>query len=265
MKIIKTQAKNIFTKTKIPGADFVINQYVGCQHNCAYCYAKFIGRWKSYGRWGSWVEVKENAPDLVKDKYIKGWVYMSSVSDPYQPIERELELTKRILESLDKRIKLSIQTKSNLVLRDINLFKEFKEIEVGLTINDFGRKIKKLFEPNSPSHRQRLKTLRTLKENGIRTYGFVSPIIPQLVDIKKVIKESKESVDYFWFEVLNLKASGREFINVLRAKFPTSYAVMVNQERFSGFLENLRRTIKKEDIKTAGLEIHLPKWKTIKI
>ncbi len=63
MKVIKIKAKEIFTKTKLPGADYVINQYVGCEHNCSYCYAKFISRWKKHGKWGDWVEIKTNAPD----------------------------------------------------------------------------------------------------------------------------------------------------------------------------------------------------------
>ncbi len=265
MKIIKTQAKSIFTKTKLPGADFVINQYVGCEHNCAYCYAKFICRWKNYGRWGSWIEIKENAPELIKEKYLKGRIYMSSISDPYQPIEKELKLTRRILENLDKRTKLSIQTKSDLILRDIDLFKKFKEIEVGLTINGFKGKIKELFEPNAPSHKQRLKTLRVLKENGIKTYGFVSPIIPQLVNVKEVIKEVRSIVDYFWFEILNLRASGQDFINILKRDFPDSYQTMINKEKILNFLEDLKEVIKKEKVKTSGIEIHLPKWETIKI
>ena len=166
---------------------------------------------------------------------------------------------------MNKKIKLAVQTKSNLILRDIDLFKRFKNIEIGLTINGFEGKIKKLFEPYSSTHYQRLNALKVLKKNGIKTYGFVSPIIPELVDVKRVIGESRDFVDYFWFEVLNLRASGEEFINLLKTKFPKSYEIMTNQEKFSKFLNNLRNVIKKANIKTAGIEIHHPKWKTIKV
>jgi DNA repair photolyase len=263
MRIIKIKAKNIFTKTRLPGVDFVINQYLGCEHSCLYCYAKFYV--PKYGKWGSWVIIKENAPELVKGKYVKGIVYMSSVSDPYQPIEKELKLTRKILENLDKRTKLSIQTRSDLVLRDIDLFKKFKNIEIGLTINGFEGKIKKLFEPNSPAHNQKLNALKILKENKIKTYGFFSPIIPELVNVKKVIKESRNFVDYFWFEVLNLRKSGDEFINLLKTKFPKSYEIMINREKFLRFLKDLKKKIKKENVKSIGIQIHQPKWKTIKI
>ena len=265
MRIIKTKAKSIFTKTKLPGADFVINQYVGCEHACLYCYAKFMSRWKNYGRWGNWVEVKINAPELVKDKFVDGLVYMSSISDPYQPIERKLKLTRKILGNLDRRTKLAIQTKSKLVLRDIDIFKRFKEIGVGLTINGFEGKIKKTFEPFSSSHEERLKALKILGEKKIENYAFVSPIIPGLVDVKKLIKGSKNFVNYFWFEVLNLRASGKEFVNTLKTKFPESYEIMINKEKFSEFLRDLKAIVEKEDIKTAGIEVHFPKWKTIKI
>ncbi len=97
-KIIKVQAKSIFSKTKIPGCDFVLNPYVGCEHACKYCYAKFMCRWKNHGRWGDWVEVKENAPELVRGKYVDGAVYMASVSDAYQPIEKKLMITRKVLK-----------------------------------------------------------------------------------------------------------------------------------------------------------------------
>jgi len=82
IKLIKTRAKQIYTKSGIPSIDYVINQYVGCDHACAYCYAKFMCRWKpkSYGKWGDWVEAKMNAPELAR-KFVNGIVAMSSVSD----------------------------------------------------------------------------------------------------------------------------------------------------------------------------------------
>ena len=146
VKVIKVKAKEIFTKTKLPGADYVINQYVGCEHQCLYCYAKFIGKWrpKDYGKWGKWVEAKMNAPELVNRKGIEGSVFMSSISDPYQPIEKKLKLTRQILENLDKNADLSILTKSDLVIRDIDLFREFKNISIGLTINNFQGKEKEI-------------------------------------------------------------------------------------------------------------------------
>jgi len=258
LKLIKLEAKEIFTKTKLPGADWAINQYVGCEHACLYCYAKFIQRWrpKDYGKWGGWIEAKMNAPDLVKGRYIEGWAYMSSISDPYSEIEKELELTKRVLENLDKRIKLSIQTKSDLVLRDINIFKQFKTIEVGLTINSFEGKSKEIFEPYSSSNEKRIRTLSILKENGIKTFAFISPIIPELIDLKKVIEETKEYAGYYFFEFLNMRAAGIECINAIKDNFPESYEVLTNKKRYLEFIKESKEIITREKVNVRGIEIH---------
>lgn len=256
MKIIESQAKEIFTKTKLPGADRVINQYVGCKHNCSYCYAKFMARWKKHGPWGSWVEVKINAQELVRNRYVPGWVFMSSVSDPYQPIEKKLRLTRHILENMDKNIKLSILTKSDLVLRDLDLFKQFKTIEVGLTINSFDGKLKKLFEPKSPTNQQRIQTLKILKQNGLRTYVFISPIIPGLIDIAEIIRKTKPSADSYWLEFLNLRGAGREFEKILKTKFSQSYQILKDEIFFEKYLNDLRRIISRAKINIQGIETH---------
>lgn len=255
-KIIKTKAKEIFTKTKLPGADWVINQYVGCGHNCSYCYARFMSRWKGYGEWGSWIEAKMNAPELVKDRLLEGKVFMSSVSDAYQPAEKELKLTRKVLENMDKNIDLSILTKSDLVLRDIDLLKKFNKVDVGLTINSFTGKEKEFFEPDSPTNQERIAAMKIVKENGIKTYTFVSPIIPKLVDIKKVINQTKDYTDYYWFEVLNLRGAGKEFAELLEKEYPKSYEIVRNKELFTQYLTELKNTIQKSGVNVKGIEIH---------
>ena len=257
-RIFKVKAKSIFTRTKIPGAKWVINPYVGCQHSCLYCYAKFMCRWRpeNYGKWGSWVEAKTNAPELVKDKYVDGWVYMSSVSDPYQPIEKKLKLTCKVLKNLDKRIKLSILTKSDLILRDIDILKEFENLEVGLTINSFDGELKKIFEPFSPTNQARINALKVLKENGLKTYSFVSPIIPGLIDIRSIIRQTRDFTDFYWFEMLNLRLAGQEFIKVIKRKFPKSFEIMSNRRKFNNFLKECQEIINLEKINCRGIEVH---------
>lgn len=258
VKLFKVKAKEIFTKTKLPSCDWVINQYVGCQHACLYCYAKFISRWRpeNYGKWGYWIEAKINAPELVKDRCIEGWVYMSSISDPYSPVEKELRLTRRILENLDKRIKLSVQTKSDLILRDIDIFKKFKTIEVGLTINSFTGKSKGIFEPLSPMNGKRIKALKILKASGIKTFAFVSPIMPGLIDLKKVIKETKKFADYYWFEFLNMRGAGKECMETIKKDFPKSYGILTDKRKFSEFIKESKKIISSENIKIKRIEVH---------
>lgn len=262
-RIIKIKVDRGFTRTKIPGAKWVINQYIGCQYSCKYCYAKFMYRWYSYGRWGSWVVVKENMPFLIKNKYVNGLVCMSSVSDPYQPIERRLKLTRSILENMNKRIRLSILTKSDLVLRDIDLFKRFNDIEVGLTVNGFDIDIKRDLEPYSPSVSKRIDALKALHENGVRSYAFISPIIPGLTEVEDIIGETEDFVDYYWFEFLNLKASGREFIEWLKWSYPDSYDTLSDEVRADEYVRKTLDAIKGKDISVKGIIIHYPKLTVI--
>ena len=264
VRIIKTRAKRIYAKSRIPGIDYVINQYVGCQFACKYCYAKFICKWKPYGEWGTWVEVKVNAPELAR-RYVEGEVAMSSISDPYQPIEAKMKLTRKVLQNMSKRINLSILTKSPLVTRDIDIFRQFKNIEVGLTVNSFEGKEKKLFEPLTPIQRARINALKVLHEEKIKTYAFVSPIIPEVTDVEAIVRETKSFADYFFFEVLNLRASGREFQQILRNHYPESYEIMVNDEKFWRFVKQLKEEIKRLNVKTEGIEVHKREWKLIQL
>ncbi|RLI79369.1 radical SAM protein [Archaeoglobales archaeon] len=259
VKIIKTRAKKIFTPTKIPGAKWVANQYVGCEHACKYCYAKFVCKWKKYGEWGRWVEVKENASQLTRH-FVKGKVYMSSLSDAYQPLEEKLLLTKNVLQSMDKRVELSILTKSDLVLRDIELFKRFRTIEIGLTINGFDGRLKKDLEPFFPHHESRIYALKVLNEEKIPNYGFISPTIPGIVDVESLVEETKDFVDKYWIEFLNLRASGKDFRNWLIDNFPESYSIMSDYEKLNAFVSGVIEGLKRLDVRVEGVVLHLKKW-----
>jgi len=257
MKIIEIKAKEIFTKTKL-GTDWVVNPYAGCGHQCLYCYAKFMAKWRpvEYGKWGTWVEAKVNGPELVQKKSVKGEVFMSSICDAYQPVEKELKLTRRILENMDKNVKLSILTKSDLVLRDIDILKKFYKIEVGLTINSFIGKAKELFEPKAPATAKRLVVLQKLKEQEIATYAFVSPIIPGLIDLPDIINKTKNLVDYYWFEFLNLRGAGKDFAEVLKKEFPASYKIVSSAALYQEFIDQTTNLINSFNIKIRGIVKH---------
>jgi len=137
---------------------------------------------KRNDRWGTFVDAKVNVPQLLEKELRRrppGKVSMSTVTDPYQPLEREYRLTRECLQILLNHGRtISILTKSDLVLRDLDLLKQFKNCEVGLTITTNDEKIKKLFEPGSPTIRRRIKALEKLKEEGISTYAFIGPLLP---------------------------------------------------------------------------------------
>jgi len=264
IRIIKIKAKRAFTPTKIPGANYVINQYVGCEHACLYCYAKFMCKWYRYGKWGTWVVVKENLSELVKKESVKGEVYMSSVSDPYQPVEKRLKLTRNVLKNMNKNIKLVILTKSDLVLRDIDIFREFEDVEVGLTINSFDGKVEREIEPFSPSNEKRIESLKVLHENGIKNYAFISPIIPGLTDVEYLIRETRNFTDFYWFEFLNLKASGKEFREWLKQNYSESYDVISGKTEAEKNVNEIINIIKSSNVPIRGICAHYPKLVAIK-
>ena len=132
--------------------------------------------------WGEFIDVKMNAPYLLKKQLKRakqGVVSLSTVTDPYQPIEKKYQLTRKCLEVLlEAQFSVNLLTRSPLCLRDIDLFKQFKSIEVGLSITTHDEGVKKIFEPYSPSIHSRAETLRTLRQEKIQTFAFIGPILP---------------------------------------------------------------------------------------
>ncbi len=181
--IRKTKVKSIISRSGIGGVDYCINPYVGCFHGCRYCYATFMKRFTGHTEpWGQFVDIKINAPEILEKQLknmVRGNVMISSVTDPYQPIESRYKLTRHCLEILlEYQFPLDILTKSPLVLRDIELFKKFKDIVVGITITTDDEKIRKIFEPKAPPIRVRINALKELHNKGIETYVFIGPVLP---------------------------------------------------------------------------------------
>jgi DNA repair photolyase len=203
MKIKEIQAKNILSKSKV--YDWTINPYVGCQHSCIYCYAQFMKRFSGHKEnWGEFVDAKMNAPELLSQeikKKKKGRVWISGVCDPYQPVEGKYELTKKCLEILqENNWPVTIQTKSPLVLRDLELLKKFQEIEVGFTITTGDEEIRKIFEPRTAPINERIETLDKLHQEGIKTYAMIAPLLPKA---ESLVTKLKGKVDYVIIDKMN--------------------------------------------------------------
>jgi DNA repair photolyase len=167
---------------------YTLNPYGGCAFGCDYCYARFFAG-TSGGRrtWGDWVVVKRNAVDLVAEACRSGLlkpgdaVYMSSVTDPYQPIEKKLILTRDILGAIlasGVQPRLTIQTRSPLVVRDIDLFVQFQRLRVNVTVTTDSESVRLRYEPRCPSIAVRFKALHTLKSAGIKIGVSISPMLP---------------------------------------------------------------------------------------
>jgi DNA repair photolyase len=182
--IIKEKiARSVLSSSGIPDVRYCLNPYVGCSHGCVYCYATFMKRFTGHAeRWGTFVDKKVNAPSLLRRelrKAGKGTVMVSSVTDPYQPLEKKEGLTRQcLLALLDYRFPVDILTKSPLVLRDVDLLGKFEELEVGITITTDDERMREVFEPGAPPINERLKALRALRRNGISTYVFIGPVLP---------------------------------------------------------------------------------------
>jgi DNA repair photolyase len=167
---------------------YTLNPYSGCSFACEYCYARsFAPTSEKRDSWGSWVSVKENAVALIGKACRAGklksgdTVYMASVTDPYQPVERYARLTRAILEAMLEagvQPRLTIQTRSPLVTRDIDLFQRLERLRVNVTVTTDSDLIRRRYEPTCPSIESRLKALAQLAAAGVKIGVSISPMLP---------------------------------------------------------------------------------------
>ena len=173
---------------RLADLDFVINPYQGCTFACTYCYAAFfVPEEEQRERWGKWVRVKTNAITKLRNSRqdLRGkTVLMSSATDPYQPIESTLELTRSLLPILAKRgAHLAVLSRSPMVIRDIDLFERFDHINITMSITTDSDDIRKRFEPQCASIDRRFDAISRLAHEGFRTRINVAPLLP-LSDVR---------------------------------------------------------------------------------
>jgi DNA repair photolyase len=196
-------AKTILSPSRI--YPWVINPYTGCQHGCSYCYARFMKRVTGHREpWGEFVDVKINAPDLLRmeiQNKKRGRVWVSGVCDPYQPLEAQYRLTRQCLEILVQHAwPVIIQTRSPLVLRDMDIIRDARDIEVGLSVTTADDSIRKLFEPDAPPIPDRIQALEDLHNAGIRTYAMIAPMLPGAEGLAGLLKGK---IDYVLIDRMN--------------------------------------------------------------
>jgi DNA repair photolyase len=166
--------------------------------------------------WGEFVDVKVNAPGLLKKQLVRakrGTVWVSSVCDPYQPMEEKYELARKCLEQLaHHQFPVNIQTKSKLVLRDTDIFLQFEEIEVGLTITTDEEKIARLFEPMTSPISDRLDALEKIHSKGIKTFVFIGPLLPGNPD--KLVESIEGKADKVLIDKMNYLNTVKRFYHL---------------------------------------------------
>lgn len=163
--------------------DFTLNPYIGCGFGCAYCFAAaFVADEDKRAQWGTWVDVKIDAEKQIAKADTKGKkIFMSSATDPYQPLEGKIGLTRRIVELLSDPIRqpyLVVQTRSPLVTRDIDLLKRFDRVRVNMSITTDSESVRKRFEPACASIDRRIEALKEVSMAGIDTAVCISPMLP---------------------------------------------------------------------------------------
>ena len=201
--------KTIITHNNSPDVGFEtsLNPYRGCEHGCIYCYARPTHEYLGFSAgldFESKIMVKTNASELLRmelesPRWKPQTLVLSGVTDPYQPIEKKLRITRKCLEVLAKfRNPVAIITKNRLVTRDIDLLRELagcNAVAVNISVTSLDPKLRRVLEPRTSSPEARLDTIRHLRAAGIPAGVMVAPVIPGLTDheVAKILEACAEA------------------------------------------------------------------------
>ena len=216
------ETKNIMTKSTLPVGGYSVNPYVGCTHGCKYCYASFMKRFTGHTEpWGAFLDVKHWPAIKNPRKYAGQRVVIGSVTDGYQPQEEQFENTRKLLWQLkDSGAEILICTKSDLVVRDIDLLKEMGKVTVSWSINTLDEDFKNDMD-NAVSIQRRLDAMKQVYDAGIRTVCFIAPVFPGITDFEAIFHRVKNQCDLVWLENLNLRGGfKKDILDYIREKYP---------------------------------------------
>lgn len=199
-RVSRRVVRQILTKATgvVSGFYYTLNPYVGCTFGCEYCYAAFFQPDDAKAKdWGYWVEYKDNALDLLRaDSRVAGAkVYMGSVTDPYQPLERKTRITRSLVEHMAKlspQPRLVVQTRSPIVIRDIDVLQRMQDVRVNMTVTTDSDDVRKRYEPACASIERRLDAVRQLVDAGVQTHLSLSPLLP-VRDVSQFAQKIRDS------------------------------------------------------------------------
>lgn len=213
IKIKEIQVKSILSTSNLPVGDYSANPYVGCTHACKYCYASFMKRFTGHPEpWGTFLDVKYWPEIPNPRKYAGKRLFIGSVTDPYNPQEETYRRTRALLEQLQHTgAEISIATKSDLVLRDLDLIKTFPNARVSWSINTLDEQFQADMD-GAASIARRLAAIKAFHEAGVRTTCFISPIFPGITDIPAIVEQVDGRCNLIWLENLNLRGSYKSVI-----------------------------------------------------
>ena len=221
-EIREIEVRSIMTQSTLPVGGYSVNPYVGCTHACRYCYASFMKRFTKHPEpWGSFLDVKTWDPIKNPDKYNGSRIVIGSVTDGYNPHEATFRRTRRILEELRGcTAEIMVCTKSDLVLRDLDLLKQFPKTTVSWSINTLDEEFRADMD-HAATIARRIEAMKQTYAAGIRTVCFISPIFPGITDVKAIIEQVKDFADLIWLENLNLRGQFKgSIMSYIREKNP---------------------------------------------
>lgn len=222
LQINEIEVKSILSKSNLPVCEYSANPYVGCTHACRYCYASFMKRFTGHTEsWGTFLDVKHWKEIKNPEKYKGREIFIGSVTDPYNPQEERFRRTRTLLEQLKgSGAKLSIATKSDLILRDLDLIKSFPDARVSWSINTLDEDFREDMD-SAVSIERRLAAMKAFYLAGVRTTCFISPIFPGITDIKAIIGRARQQCNLIWLENLNLRGGYKTVImDYIQEKHP---------------------------------------------
>ncbi len=222
MKISHRPTPGIMTKSKLPASDYAVNPYLGCPHKCRYCYACFMKRFSGHDEpWGEFIDIKEFPPIKNPAQYTGKKIFIGSVTDSYNPYEKEFKKTRSILEQfIGVDAAITISTKSDLILRDLDILTRLADVTVAFSINTLDESFRADMD-HAATIAQRISSMKTLHEHGIHTAAFISPIFPGITIVEDIVTATKGFADVYWLENLNLRGSFRQDImQYIAEKYP---------------------------------------------
>lgn len=246
--IEKKPVKTYLSKSKISGFDYVINPYIGCPHKCIYCYAEYMRRFTGHTEeWGEFLDVKTCPIPLRPAQLFRTRVMLSSVTDPYNPYEKQYELTRKLLTQLSiSQSRVFIITKSPLVVRDIDLLKKMFQCEVCFSFSGIDEKFRQAVEKGAAPISERIEALKTLHQAGIGTAVMCAPLFPEITDWKSLVSATRPFTDSYTFDSLNLRPGyQKKVLTFIETNYPDLlplYCDIYLQEKWE-YWEKLREEI----------------------
>ena len=225
IKVNHIETKSVMTKSNTPLGGYSVNPYVGCPHACKYCYASFMKRFTGHTEpWGSFMDVKHWPAIKDPKKYAGQKIVIGTVTDGYNPLEETYQNTRKLLSELkDSGGDIVICTKSDLVLRDLDLLTEINKscrLTVSWSVNTLDEAFKDDMDA-AASIERRLAAMKEVYDTGIRTICFISPVFPGITDIEAIFERAKDQCDLIWLENLNLRGGFKaDIMNYIAEKYP---------------------------------------------